>query len=122
MSAANEVKASLNNYRISARKARLVADQIRGKGVEEALNLLELSPKKVSDPIAKLLRSAVANAEQANETRHAGIDIDDLVVSTIFVDEGSSMWRIRARAQGRAAWIQKRTSNINVVLSERAGS
>ena len=117
--ATNEVKASLSNYRVSAQKARLVANQIRGKGVEEALNLLTLSPKRISDPIAKLLRSAVANAEHKNENQHAGIEIDNLVVSTIFVDEGPSMWRIRPRAQGRAAWIQKRTASINVVLSER---
>ena len=114
-----EVKASLNKYRVSAQKARLVADQIRGKGVEDALNLLALSPKRVSDPIAKLIRSAVSNAEQKNENQHAGIDVDNLFVSTIFVDEGASMWRIRPRAQGRASWIQKRTSSINVVLSER---
>jgi large subunit ribosomal protein L22 len=114
-----EVKAALKNYRVSARKARLVANQIRGKGVEDALNLLTLSPKRVADPIAKLLRSAVANAEQKNENQKAGIEIDDLVVSTIFVDEGPSMWRIRPRAQGRASWIQKRTASINVVLTER---
>lgn len=114
-----EVKAALNNYRVSARKARLVADQIRGRGVEDALNLLTLSPKRVSDPIAKLLRSAVANAEQKNDNQHAGIEIDNLVVAQIFVDEGSSLWRIRPRAQGRASWVQKRTSNINVVLAER---
>ncbi len=114
-----DVKAALNNYRISPQKARLVVNQIRGKGVEEALNLLALSPKRVSDPIAKLLRSAVANAEQKNELNQAGIEIDNLVVSTIFVNEGTSMWRIRPRAQGRAAWIQKRSSKINVVLSER---
>ena len=77
------------------------------------------SPKRVAEPIAKLLRSAVANAEQKNENHHAEIEIDNLVVSTIFVDEGTSMWRIRPRAQGRASWIQKRSSKINVVLSER---
>jgi len=114
-----EVRAALNNYRVSAQKARLVADQIRGKGVEEALNLLDLSPKRVAEPIAKLLRSAVANAEQKNENQQAGIEVDNLVVSKIFVDEGNSLWRIRPRAQGRAAWIQKRTSKINLVLSER---
>ena len=113
------VRAVLRNYRIGAQKARLVADQIRGKGVEDALNLLSLSPKRVADPIAKLIRSAIANAEQKNENQHAGIEVDNLFISTIFVDEGASMWRIRPRAQGRAAWIQKRTSNINVVLSER---
>jgi large subunit ribosomal protein L22 len=114
-----DVKAALNNYRVSPQKARLVVNQIRGKGVEDALNLLQLSPKRVAEPIAKLLRSAVANAEQKNENHHAGIEIDNLVVSTIFVDEGTSMWRIRPRAQGRASWIQKRSSKINVVLSER---
>ena len=117
--AENTVKASLSNYRVSAQKARLVANQIRGKGVEEALNLLDLSPKRIAGPIAKLVRSAVANAEQKNENQHAGIEIDDLVVSTIYVDEGPSMWRIRPRAQGRAAWIQKRTATINVELSEQ---
>ncbi len=114
-----DVKAALNNYRVSPQKARLVVNQIRGKGVEEALNLLQLSPKRVAEPIAKLLRSAVANAEQKNENHHAEIEIDNLIVSTIFVDEGTSMWRIRPRAQGRASWIQKRSSKINVVLSER---
>jgi large subunit ribosomal protein L22 len=114
-----EVKAALNNYRVSPQKARLVVNQIRGKGVEDALNLLLLSPKRVAEPIAKLLRSAVANAEQKNENHQAGIEIDNLVVSTVFVDEGTSMWRIRPRAQGRASWVQKRSSKINVVLSER---
>ena len=114
-----DVKAALKDYRVSAQKARLVANQIRGKGVEDALNMLTLSPKRVADPIAKLLRSAVANAEQKNENQQAGIEIDNLIVSTIYVDEGPSMWRIRPRAQGRASWIQKRTASINVVLSER---
>ena len=114
-----EVKAALNNYRVSAQKARLVVNQIRGKGVEEALNLLMLSPKRIAQPIAKLLRSAVANAEQKNENQQAGIEIDNLVVSTIYVDEGTSMWRIRPRAQGRATWVQKRSSHITVVLAER---
>jgi large subunit ribosomal protein L22 len=113
-----EVKASLNGYRISAFKARLVANQVRGKGVEDALNLLSLSPKRFAEPMAKLVRSAVANAENKNENQQAGIDIDTLVISKVTVDEGPSMWRIRSRAQGRAAWIQKRTSHINLVLSE----
>lgn len=114
-----DVVASLKGYRISASKARLVADQIRGKGVEDALNLLSLSPKKASDPIEKLVRSAVANAEQKNENQGAGIEIDNLVVGAITVDEGPSMWRIRPRAQGRANWIQKRSSHIKIVLTER---
>jgi large subunit ribosomal protein L22 len=113
-----EVRASLNGFRVSAFKARLVADQVRGKGVEEALNLLSLSSKKSAGEIEKLLRSAVANAEHRNDEKQAGIDIDSLVVSKITVDEGPSMWRIRPRAQGRASWIQKRASHISVVLAD----
>jgi large subunit ribosomal protein L22 len=113
-----EVRASLNGFRVSAFKARLVADQVRGKGVEEALNLLSLSSKKSAGAIEKLLRSAVANAEHRNDEKQAGIDIDSLVVSKITVDEGPSMWRIRPRAQGRASWIQKRASHISVVLAD----
>jgi large subunit ribosomal protein L22 len=113
------VKAKLGNYRVSAQKARLVADAIRGRQVEDALNLLDLSPKRVAKPMAKLLRSAVANAEEKNNREKAGIDVDNLFVSKICVDEGPSMWRIRARAQGRAAWIQRRTSHITIELEER---
>ena len=112
------VKASLNNYRISASKARLVADQIRGKGVEEALAILDLSEKRFARPLAKLVRSPLSNAEQMNERDSAGIDIDNLVVGRVLVDQGPSMWRIRPRAQGRATWIQKKTSHIRVELSE----
>lgn len=113
------VRAKLGNYRVSAQKARLVADSVRGRQVEEALNLLDLSPKRFARPLAKLLRSAVANAEEKNAREKAGIDVDNLFVSKICVDEGPSMWRIRARAQGRAAWIQRRTSHITVELEER---
>ncbi len=115
-----EVKASLRNYRISATKARLVADEVRNKGVEEALNILAVSQKKFAKPLSKLLHSAIANAEDKNDTHSAGFDVDRLKISHISVDEGSSMWRIRARAQGRASWLQKRTSHIRVVLTEKA--
>jgi large subunit ribosomal protein L22 len=114
-----EVRASLNNYRISASKARLLTDLIRGRGVEDALNVLSVSQKGFAGPLSKLLRSALANAEDKNDTHEAGFDVDRLVVSTIYVNEGASMWRIRARAQGRASWVQKRTSNISVTLAER---
>jgi large subunit ribosomal protein L22 len=114
-----DVKASLRNYRISAQKARLVVNQVRGKGVEEALDTLAVSNKKFAGPLSKLLRSAVANAEQKNDIQQAGIDVDNLVVKTIAVDEGPSMWRIRPRAQGRATWVQKRSSHVSVVLAER---
>ena len=113
------VTAKLNNFRVSARKARLVADQIRGRQVEDALSVLVLSPKGFSRPLEKLVRSALANAEEKNARDKAGIDIDNLVISKIMVDEGSSMWRIRARAQGRAAWIQHRTSHVSLELEER---
>jgi large subunit ribosomal protein L22 len=113
------VRATLKGYRVSAQKARLVADQIRGKQVEEALTLLSLSTKRVARPIAKLVRSAVANAEEKNNRNKAGIDIDNLIVSQITVEEGPSAWRIMPRAQGRAAWIQRRSSHIAVILAEK---
>ncbi len=113
-----KVTARLSNYRVSPQKARLLADQIRGKGVEDALTILDLSSKRFARPLAKLVRSALANAEEKNDREKAGIDIDNLVVDRISVDQGPSMWRIRPRAQGRAAWIQRRTSHVQVVLSE----
>ena len=113
------VRASLRNYRVSARKARLVADQIRGRGVEDALAILDLSAKGFAKPLAKLVRSAVANAEEMNNRQKSGIDLDNLVVSEIQVNEGPSMWRIRPRAQGRASWINKKLAHINLVLDER---
>ena len=114
-----EIRASLKNHRVSARKARLVADQIRGRQVEDALTALDLSAKRIAGPIAKLVRSAVASAEEKNSRDKAGIDVDSLFVSRVLVDEGPSMWRIRPRAQGRATWVQKRTSHITLVLEER---
>jgi large subunit ribosomal protein L22 len=113
-----EVRAKLKNYRVSERKARLLANEIRGKGVEDALTILDLSCKRFAKPLAKLVRSALANAEEKNERDRAGIDVDNLVVDEIQVNQGSSMWRIRARAQGRAAWIQRRTSHVSIVLAE----
>ncbi|MCH7644144.1 MAG: 50S ribosomal protein L22 [Myxococcales bacterium] len=113
-----ELKAKLRNYRVSARKARLLADEIRGRGVEDALTILDLSNKRFAKPLAKLVRSALAIAEERNERDRAGIDVDNLVVDRIMVDQGASMWRVRARAQGRAAWIQRRTSHVSIVLAE----
>lgn len=112
------VTAKLSNYRVSARKARLVADQIRGKSVADALAILDLSPKRFARPLAKLVRSALANAEDRNSREKAGIDIDNLVVRHVSVDQGPSMWRIHARAQGRAGWIQRRTSHVQIELAE----
>lgn len=86
--------------------------------MEEALTILQLSRKGFAKPLARLVRSAVANAEERNERDRAGIDIDNLVVEQITVGQGSSMWRIRPRAQGRAAWIQRKTSHVSIVLTE----
>ena len=113
-----EVRARLKNYRVSARKARLLADEIRGKGVEEALTILDFSSKRFAHPLAKLVRSAVANAEEKNNRDKAGIDIDNLVIGRIMVDQGSNMWRIRPRAQGRATWIQRKSSHVEIILAE----
>jgi large subunit ribosomal protein L22 len=113
------MKAYLKGYRVSAQKARLVADQVRGKGVEDALGVLSLSHKRFARPLAKLLRSAVANAQEKNDREKAGIDIDNLVVKTIMVDEGPRSWRIMPRAQGRAAWIARKSAHVTVELGER---
>ncbi|OAN16785.1 50S ribosomal protein L22 [Photobacterium jeanii] len=100
--------------RISPQKARLVADQLRGKPVDQALEILTFSNKKAADLIKKVLESAIANAEH-NE----GADIDDLSVAKIFVDEGPIMKRIMPRAKGRADRILKRSSHITVVVADR---
>lgn len=108
-----EVAARLKGARISAQKARLVADQVRGKPVEEALNLLEFSTKKAAHIVKKVLDSAIANAEN-NE----GADVDELKVSSIFVDEGMTMKRLRPRAKGRADRIFKRSCHITVKVAD----
>ncbi len=109
-----ETYAKYKFARISPQKARLVADQIRGKSIEEAVNILSFSDKKAAALIKKTLDSAIANAEN-NE----GADIDELYVSAIMVDEGPRLKRLRARAKGRANRILKRTSHITVVVSDR---
>ncbi|MES1069785.1 50S ribosomal protein L22 [Vibrio cholerae] len=114
-----EAIAKHNFARISPQKARLVADQIRGKSVDQALELLTFSNKKAAELVKKVLESAIANAEH-NE----GADIDDLRVAKIFVDEGPVMKRIMPRAKGRADRILKRSSHITsshitVVVADR---
>lgn len=108
-----EVSARLKGAKLSAQKARLVADQIRGKGVEEALELLTFSPKKAAFLIKKVLNSAIANAEH-NE----GVDVDELRVSSICVDEGMMLKRISPRAKGRADRILKRSCHITVKVAD----
>ena len=111
-----EVQARLKGASISAQKARLVADQVRGKPVEEALSLLEFSNKKAAHIVKKVLNSAIANAEN-NE----GADVDELKVSSVFVDEGMTMKRIRPRAKGRADRILKRSCHITVKVADSEG-
>ncbi|MBS9404982.1 50S ribosomal protein L22 [Halomonas sp. TRM85114] len=109
-----EVTAKLRGARLSAQKARLVADQVRGKPVAEALDLLTFSPKKAAKLVHKVLQSAIANAEENN-----GMDIDELRVSTVCVDEGMTLKRIKPRAKGRADRILKRTCHITVKVAEK---
>jgi len=108
-----EVAARLKGAQISAQKVRLVADQVRGLPVEEALSLLEFSPKKAAHIIKKVLDSAIANAEN-NE----GADVDELKVSTIYVDEGMTLKRLRPRAKGRADRILKRSCHITIKVAD----
>ena len=109
-----EVTAKLSGAALSAQKARLVADQVRGKPVAEALDLLTFSPKKAAKLVKKVLQSAIANAEENN-----GMDIDELRVSTICVDEGMTLKRIKPRTKGRADRILKRTCHITVKVAEK---
>jgi len=109
-----EVKARLRFARIAPRKARLVADLIRGKRSEEALNILNFTKKAAAKILIKLLKSAIANATQKKT-----IDIDRLYVKQIMVDQGPTMKRYQARALGRATMIRKRTSHIHIILDER---
>ena len=108
-----QVSAHAKRLHISAHKARLVADQVRGKPVAEALDILNFSTKKGADLVRKTVESAIANAEH-NE----GADVDELKISTIYVNEGMTMKRIRPRAKGRADRILKRTSHITVTVSD----
>ena len=108
-----QVSATLRNVRVSAQKCRLVIDQIRGLNVEQALQVLKFSPKRVAHLVRKVLESAVHNAEH-----NQGADVDELKVSSTFVDQGAVYKRFRARARGRANRIMKRTSHITVAVSD----
>ncbi|MGD8379801.1 MAG: 50S ribosomal protein L22 [Gammaproteobacteria bacterium] len=108
-----QVSAKLKYARISAQKCRLVADQIRGKSVGQALQILSFSPKKAAHIVRKVLESAIANAENNN-----GADVDELKVFRVYVDEGPTLKRWRARAKGRANSIFKRTSHITVNVAD----
>jgi large subunit ribosomal protein L22 len=112
-----EAIAKLRNIRVTPQKARRVVNLIRGKQATEALGILKFAPQAASEPIYKLVASAVANAKVKGESAGAIVDEDDLVISQAFVDEGVTLKRFRPRAQGRAFRINKRTSHITVVVA-----
>ncbi len=108
-----EARAITKFVRLSPRKVRLVADQIRGKGVEDALAILKFVPKRSAGIVTKTLRTAVANAENTQS-----VDVDRLFIKQVKVDEGGMWKRFMPRAQGRATRIRKRLSHITIVLDE----
>ena len=108
-----QVSAILKSARLSAQKCRLVADMVRGKPVDQALNILRFSPKKGAGLLSKLLESAIANAEH-NE----GADIDALSIKTVYVDKGPSLKRTSARAKGRGARIEKQTCHVTLTVGD----
>jgi large subunit ribosomal protein L22 len=108
-----QVSATTKRLRISPQKVRLIVDQVRGKAVGEALDILSFSPQKAAGLVRKVVESAIANAEN-NE----GADIDELKISQVFVNAGLTMKRIKPRAKGRADRILKRTSHITVTVTD----
>jgi large subunit ribosomal protein L22 len=108
-----ETRAVARFVRISPRKVRLVMDEVRGKKVEDALNMLTFAPQKGARLLRKLIRSAVSNAQH-----NSNLDPDSLVVKTVYADEGPALKRFIPRAQGRATQIRKRTSHLTVILDE----
>ena len=114
-----EAKAIARHVRMSPRKVRLVVDQIRGKSVNEAYAILRFSKKNAAEPVGKTLRSAVANAQVKAQDGGDVLDVDDLKVREIFVDEGPTLRRWRAAAQGRAAPRRHRTSHITIVVDSK---
>ena len=109
-----EARAVSRHVRMSPQKVRLVVDLVRGKGVEEALNILDFTPKRAAKAVAKTVRSVVANAQNTQS-----VDVDRLFIKRVFVDGGPTWKRFTPRAQGRATPVLKRTCHITVVVDER---
>ena len=109
----NEARATLRYTKISARKVKIVADLIRGKNVDEALAIVKFTPKASSEVIEKLLKSAIANAENNHDMKH-----ENLYVAEIYANQGPTLKRIRPAAKGSAVRIRKRTSHITIVLRD----
>ncbi len=108
-----EVRAKQRYVRISSQKVRMIVDAIKGKPAGDAINALKFMPQKSAGIVEKIVRSAVANADQ-----NTSIDVDDLIVQNLIVDQGPSLKRFKARARGRGSRILKRTSHITVILAE----
>lgn len=109
-----EARATLKFARISSRKVKIVADLIRGKDVDEALAIMKFTPKASSEVLEKLLKSAIANAENNHDMKH-----ENLYVAEIYANQGPTLKRIRPAAKGSAVRIRKRTSHITIVLKEK---
>ena len=109
----NEARATLRYSRISARKVKIVADLVRGKNVDEALAIIKFTPKASSEILEKLLKSAIANAENNHDMKH-----ENLYVAEIYANQGPTLKRIRPAAKGSAVRIRKRTSHITIVLRD----
>ena len=114
-----EAKAKARFVRVTPQKARRVVDLIRGKQAAEAVAVLKFAPQAAAEPVLKTVQSAVANAVEGAKRNSERLDETDLFISEVFVDEGPTLKRFRPRAQGRAGRINKRTSHITVVVSQR---
>jgi len=111
-------RATLRNIRLSPRKARLIADSIRGKRVLDARDILQFSPQRAAEPVHKLLDSAVANAEWKAREERRRIDADELIIKIIMVDEGRTFYRFQPMPRGRAGRIRHRSSHITLTITE----
>ncbi|KRE42218.1 50S ribosomal protein L22 [Knoellia sp. Soil729] len=114
-----EARAQARHVRVTPQKARRVIDLIRGKNASEAIATLRFAPQGASDPILKVLESAIANARVKADKTAERFDEQELVITSAYVDEGATMKRFRPRAQGRASRINKRTSHITVVVAPK---
>ena len=117
-----EAKAIARHVRVTPRKARRMVDLIRGKQASEAITVLKFAPQDAAVPVRKVLESAIANARVKADKAGEAFRENDLVISETFVDEGVTLKRFRARAQGRAARINKRTSHITIVVASKEGA
>lgn len=117
----SEARAIQRTTRQSPYKMRLVIDQIRGLGVNDALALLQFSKKHAAKQIAKVLKSAVANAEQAARSTNASLDVDELYIKLAIVNEGPKLKRWMPAAMGRATPVHKRTSHVEIIVAEKEG-